>query len=407
MNNTSTMTQEVTAINFQNQQPQHPGLVERVLRAATAGTWNDTTVNIHMRMVHKIFAAWKENTGAEGPMLSLDWIPIEPLDSLKTHDFLKSVRDVCASYPDPSSHNHAWVAMQRLFLNHHLFVHDNGPEAHPAFKTYTYLKDHAQDARTQMCMATIEKAGRKTAEEEANWLTPEIMKLTWTQSSKHCVENRLLWLACFLWQRRREEMLQIMIVKPVEDGYTWEHLGKDGYVTEHLNELDKDGAYVVMPVEGGAPGYVQFGKYKTSKSYGIHRTPLVWNIDDVPYACIFDHMKDVLLTDCTDIAAMIRVLTDERKSKQRESGYLFTAARHGKIECASNWNRVIRSLFYVGQRGVPVKQRRELNPGLLRKYCESCAKTPEDKARMAQLQCHSAIVAATVYSKPQETESTV
>ena len=117
-------------------------------------------------------------------------------------------------------------------------------------------------------------------------------------------------------------------------------------------------------------------------------------------------MKDVLSANCTDIAAMIRVLTDERKSKQRESGYLFTAARHGKIECASNWNRVIRSLFYVGQRGVPVKQRRELNPGLLRKYCESCAKTPEDKARMAALQCHSAIVAATVYSKPQETEST-
>jgi hypothetical protein len=45
--------------------------------------------------------------------------------------------------------------MQRLFLNHHLFVHDNGPEGHPAFKTYTYLKDHAQDARTRMCMATL------------------------------------------------------------------------------------------------------------------------------------------------------------------------------------------------------------------------------------------------------------
>ena len=398
----STMQQEVTAINMQNQQPQHPGLVERVLRAATAGTWNDTTVDIHMRMVHKIFAAWKENTRAEGPMLSLDWIPVEPLDSLRTHDFLKSVRDVCAPYPDASAHNHAWVAMQRLFLNHHLFVHDNGLEAHPAFNTYKYLQDHAQDARTRMCMATIEKKDKKTDEEEANWLTPEIMKLTWTQSSKLCVENRLLWLACFLWQRRREEMPQIRIVTPVKDGYTWEHLGEDGYVTEHLNELDKDGSYVVLPLEG-APGYVQFGKYKTSKTYGIHRTPLAWDIEDAPYACIFAHMKDILLADCTDIAAMIRVLTDERKSKQRESGYLFTAARHGKYECASNWNRAIRSLFHVGQKGVPVKQRRELSPGLLRKYCESCAKTPEDKARMAKLQCHSAIVAATVYSKPDST----
>ena len=156
--------------------------------------------------------------------------------------------------------------MQRLFLNHHLFVHENGLEAHPAFETYTYLKDHAQDARTRMCMATIEKAGKKVAHEKENWLTPEIMKLTWTRSSKHCVEKRLMWLACFLWQRRREEMPHIMIVKPVKDGYTWEHLGEDGYVTEHLNELDKDGSYVVLPLEG-APGYVQFGKYKTCLLY--------------------------------------------------------------------------------------------------------------------------------------------
>jgi hypothetical protein len=406
MSYTSTMTQEVTAINMQNQQPQHPGLVERVLRAATAGTWNETTVNIHMRMVYKIFAAWKENTHSEGAMLSLDWIPIEPLGSLKTRDFLKSVQDVCAPYPDSSAHNHAWVAMQRLFLNHHLFVHDNGPEGHPAFNTYKYLQDHAQDARTRMCMATIAKAGKKDAHEKENWLTPEVMKLTWTKSSKHCVENRLMWLACFLWQRRREEMPHIMIVKPVKDGYTWEHLGEDGYVTEHLNELDKDASYVVMPVEGGAPGYVQFGKYKTSKTYGISKIPLAWNIEDAPYACIFDHMKDVLLAACTDVAEMIAVLTDERKSKQRESGYLFTAARHAKYTCVSNWNRAIRTLFYVGQQDVSTKQRRDLSPGLLRKYCESCAETPEEKALMAKLQCHSAIVAATVYNKAQEQEST-
>ena len=117
-------------------------------------------------------------------------------------------------------------------------------------------------------------------------------------------------------------------------------------------------------------------------------------------------MKDVLLAACTDVAEMTAVLTDERKSKQRESGYLFTAARHAKYTCVSNWNRAIRTLFYVGQQDVSTKQRRDLSPGLLRKYCESCAETPEEKALMAKLQCHSAIVAATVYNKAQEQEST-
>jgi len=411
--NPTTMTQRHHAIIMQHEQPQHPGLVERVLRAATEGVWNDTTVNLHMRMVHKIFAAWKENTRSEGPMLSLEWIPVEPLGSIRVEAFLKSVRDVCAPYKDASGPNHAWVAMQRLFLNHHRFLATPGSsEQHPAFDTYTYLQHQAEDARTGMCAATVAKYQKKDDREQDNWLTPEIMRLTWTRS-KHFVENRLMWLACFLWQRRRMEMLHIMVVKPapaydepgVEAGYTWEHLGSDGsYITERITELDTAKSYLVLPGEfpDCSPGYVQFGDFKTSKKYGPHRNPLVWNIEDAPYACMFEHMKDVLPADATDIAELCAVLTGERKEKQREVGYLFTAARHEPYTCLSNWNLAIRSLFYVGQPGVSTKQRRSLSPSLIRKYITTCAKTAEDKALMAQLQNHTQRTAAIIYDKPQE-----
>ena len=127
-------------------------------------------------------------------------------------------------------------------------------------------------------------------------------------------------------------MLKIMVVKPapaydepgVEAGYTWEHLGSDGnYITERIAELDTDKSYLVLPGEfpDCSPGYVQFGDFKTSKKYGPHRNPLVWNIEDAPYACMFEHMKDVLPADATDIAKLCAVLTGERKEKQREVGY--------------------------------------------------------------------------------------